>query len=66
MKLWINGEDREVPDLATIAELAAWMRLPPQGTAVELNGVVVRRNEQAASPLKDGDRLEIVRLVGGG
>jgi sulfur carrier protein len=66
MRLRINGEDREVPPLATVAALAVWLKLPAFGSAVELNGVVVRKADQAATALRDGDRLEVVRLVGGG
>jgi thiamine biosynthesis protein ThiS len=33
---------------------------------VELNGQVVRKAEYPGCPLRDGDRLEVVRLVGGG
>ena len=49
-----------------MAELAALLELPAFGSAVELNGAVVRRAEHAATPLASGDRLEVVRLVGGG
>ncbi len=66
MKLIINGELRETPELANVAELARWLALPDFGSAVELNGEVVRRAHHTATPLREGDRLEIVRLVGGG
>lgn len=66
MKLHLNGELREAPDLATLADLAAWLDLPAFGSAVELNGEVIRRADHPATPLKEGDRLEVVRLVGGG
>lgn len=66
MKLRINGQDRDTPALATVADLSAWLALPAFGSAVELNGQVVRRADQAQTPLRDGDRLEVVRLVGGG
>lgn len=66
MMLVINGERREAPALATVADLAAWLELPAFGSAVELNGTVVRKAEYAATPLAEGDRLEVVRLVGGG
>jgi sulfur carrier protein len=49
-----------------VAALAVWLKLPAFGSAVELNGVVVRKADQAATALRDGDRLEVVRLVGGG
>lgn len=66
MVLFINGERREAPALATVADLAAWLELPAFGSAVELNGAVVRKAQYAATPLAEGDRLEVVRLVGGG
>jgi thiamine biosynthesis protein ThiS len=66
VKLRINGESRDTPALATVADLAAWLDLPAFGSAVELNGEVVRRADHPATPLKEGDRLEVVRLVGGG
>nr|WP_306672486.1 sulfur carrier protein ThiS [Geothrix fuzhouensis] len=62
----LNGEIREAPDLATLADLAAWLDLPAFGSAVELNGEVIRRADHPATPLREGDRLEVVRLVGGG
>ena len=66
MKLVLNGEPRDAPALATVADLAVWLALPAFGSAIELNGEVIRRADQAATPLKEGDRLEVVRLVGGG
>ena len=66
MRLQINGEAREAPTLATVAELAAWLDLPAFGSAIELNGEVIRRADHPGTPLKEGDRLEVVRLVGGG
>lgn len=66
MRLRINGETRDTPHLATVADLAAWLDLPAFGSAVELNGEVIRRADHPATPLKEGDRLEVVRLVGGG
>lgn len=66
MKLVLNGVAQEAPALATVAELAAWLQLPAFGSAVELNGEVIRRAEHPRTRLKEGDRLEVVRLVGGG
>ncbi len=66
MDLVLNGQSRPVPDLATLAELAEWLALPAFGSAVELNGEVIPRARHGETPLRDGDRLEIVKLVGGG
>ena len=66
MRLLINGSERNAPELGTVADLAGWLKLPAFGSAVELNGQVVRKADYPASPLREGDRLEVVRLVGGG
>jgi thiamine biosynthesis protein ThiS len=50
----------------TVADLATTLDLPRFGSAIELNGEVIRRVDHPATPLKEGDRLEVVRLVGGG
>jgi sulfur carrier protein len=66
MHLFINGQPRETPALGRVADLARWLELPPFGSAVELNGRVVRRPDYGDTPLEDGDHVEVVRLVGGG
>lgn len=66
MKLRINGVEKETPNFVSVADLADWLQLPAYGAAVELNGQVVRRAEHAATHLEEGDKLEVVRLVGGG
>ena len=66
MQLIINGQDQQTPALSSVADLAQWLELPAFGSAVELNGRVVRRAEYGESLLAEGDRLEVVRLVGGG
>ncbi len=62
----LNGTEREAPTLATVADLSTWLNLPAFGTAIELNGAVIRKAEHETTPLREGDRLEVIRLVGGG
>jgi thiamine biosynthesis protein ThiS len=66
MKLIINGEDREFTALASVADLIAQLGMKPDRVAVELNRDLVTRDRWAATPLAEGDRLEIVHFVGGG
>jgi thiamine biosynthesis protein ThiS len=66
MRLLINGQDRETPALVSVDDLARWLELPAFGSAVELNGRVIRRPEYPGTALQEGDHLEVVRLVGGG
>lgn len=66
MRVYINGESREVQGNPSLADLITQLDLPAARIAVELNREVVRRNEWAATVLHDEDRIEIVHFVGGG
>ena len=66
MQLIINGEPREYAITMTIAELLDVMGLKGKFVAVERNLEVVSYTKYAETTLADGDRLEIVTLVGGG
>lgn len=66
MRVHVNGEAREVADGATLADLLRAAGAPLEGVAVEVNRELVRRAEHAGHRLRDGDRVEIVGLVGGG
>jgi thiazole synthase len=62
----INAELYQFPGPLTVAELLRRLGRDPKRLAVEVNESVVRRDEQEGRSLADGDRVEIVTLVGGG
>ena len=66
MTLTVNGEARNTTDGASLAQLVRELELEGKPIAVELNREVVPKGRYAATSLREGDRLEIVTLVGGG
>ncbi len=66
MTVIFNGESREVADHATISDVLAQFDLTSQRVAVEVNLELIPRGQHAQHVLRDGDRLEVVTLVGGG
>ena len=66
LSVTVNGERRELSQPATLADLLQQLKIPLRGLAVEVNLQVVPRARHAEHLLADGDRLEIVSLVGGG
>lgn len=66
MRLVVNGEEREVPDGLTVATLLEHLDLTKGRVAVERNREIVPRSRHAEQSLDDGDRIEIVQMVGGG
>ncbi len=66
MTLIVNGEAREFDDRLTVAELVDHLGFAGRPVAVEVNRALVRPSERPAVQLAEGDRIEIVTLVGGG
>lgn len=65
MKIQLNGEDREV-SATTVAELVVELGLEKRMLAVERNLEVVPKSQYADTALEEGDRLEVVHMIGGG
>ncbi len=66
MQLTINGETRTFSGLGDVAALVAALGLDTRKVAVERNLEIVPRSRYAATPVADGDRIEIVHFIGGG
>lgn len=66
MRVVVNGEEREVRAGTTVAALIRSLDLASERVAVERNGRIVRRAEHQQTVLEEGDRVEVVTLVGGG
>jgi thiamine biosynthesis protein ThiS len=62
----VNGETRQASGPLTVAQLLSDLNLPARGVAVEVNLQIVPRSQHSQRLLQDGDRLEVVSLVGGG
>ncbi len=62
----LNDAARTVASGLTIEGLLIELKLQPRFLAVELNRRVVPRADHATTRLSDGDRVEVVTLVGGG
>jgi sulfur carrier protein len=65
VKLHLNGQERAV-NAAHVEALVAELGLPLAAALVEHNGTALLRSEWAKTNLRDGDRLEIIRMVAGG
>ena len=66
ISLIVNGKPRDLEASATIPALLEVIGVDRRLVAVALNGEVVPRDRHEATLLHDGDRVEVVRMVGGG
>ena len=66
VNLVVNGESKRVPADLTMRQLLVHLELDPRMVAVEYNGEILHRQHWDRTVMGEGDRLEIVTMVGGG
>lgn len=66
MQIIVNDQPRRIAEGTTVARLLEELELATKFVAVEVNLELVPRHRHAEHRLAEGDRLEIVTLVGGG
>jgi sulfur carrier protein len=62
----VNGEQRELEDEMCLVEFVTAFGLDGRRIAIAHNGVVLYREDWPNITLREGDRLEVVRMIGGG
>jgi sulfur carrier protein len=62
----VNGEAREVAQQCTLLDLVGQLELAGQPLALAVNRAVVPRQQWNERRLLDGDKVDIVRAIGGG
>lgn len=65
IELEVNGE-RKKTGATTVSALLEELGLAGQAVAVEVNQAVVPKKLHGEAGLSDGDKVELVTLVGGG
>jgi thiamine biosynthesis protein ThiS len=66
MSARINGKDVELDGPTRLLDYLARLGVDPRAVAVEHNGEILQRDRYQEAVLRDGDTVEIVRMVGGG
>ncbi|MGB3493650.1 MAG: sulfur carrier protein ThiS [Elainellaceae cyanobacterium] len=64
--LQVNGEGHQCPAQTSLPALLHQLGMNPRLVAVEYNGEILHRQFWDETHIKEGDRLEIVTIVGGG
>lgn len=66
LSIQVNGAARAVPAGTSLAALVRDAGLAPEQVAVEVNRQLVPRESRDERLLREGDRVELVTMVGGG
>jgi sulfur carrier protein len=68
MTIWVNGQERELSNGATVADAveATGAARDGRGIAVALDGEIVPRDRWQQTAVADGQHVEVVQAVQGG
>lgn len=66
MDITLNGKAESIEDDTTVAALIEARGLADKACAAEVNGVLVPKAQHDQTAITEGDRVELVTLVGGG
>ncbi|GAB1817351.1 sulfur carrier protein ThiS [Herbidospora sp. RD11066] len=66
MRITINGDPCDLDDGATVTKAVHTLTSQAAGIAVAVNDEVVSRGAWDATPLAEGDRVEVLTAVQGG
>ena len=69
MKIKVNGEEKFINNSnkeSTLTEALSQLGYSSNTIIVELNNLIVNNESWQENKVKDGDKLEIVSIVGGG
>ena len=66
IKIFINGDLKKFPSETNIVSVLESLNISSKHIAIEINENLVFRSDWKETNLKDGDKVEIVKAIGGG
>jgi len=66
IKFFLNGIHKKIDDETNLNVLLKELSIESNKVAIEINGVVVSKNDYEKKIIKTNDKIEIVHFIGGG
>lgn len=67
MTIFYNDIPLEVPkEITTLAQLAAWKKIPNQGSAIALNDKLIKKELWSVTNFNNLDRITVITAAYGG
>ena len=66
IQVLVNGETKRINAAMSLQQLIGDLKLSQQRIAVELNHEIIPHSDYSSHQLQAGDKIEIVRAIGGG
>ncbi|MFM7673284.1 MAG: sulfur carrier protein ThiS [Candidatus Fonsibacter sp.] len=66
IKVLLNGKNKTIDDKTNLNLLLKELSIESNKVAIEINGVVVSKNDYEKKKIRTNDKIEIVHFIGGG
>ncbi|NIA05308.1 MAG: sulfur carrier protein ThiS [Proteobacteria bacterium] len=66
MQIILNGQQKNLDQNITLSTLLDSLNLQPDTVVAEINGRIIKPGQYPRLGLKEGDKVELIRFVGGG
>ena len=66
IKIFVNGDLKKFPQETNIVSLLEILNISSKHIAIEINESLIFRSDWKKTNLKDEDKVEIVKAIGGG
>lgn len=66
MEILVNGEKQILEESVILIDYLKYKGLRPEMVVIEYNGQIIPKEDWSNIVLKENDKLEILRFVGGG
>jgi sulfur carrier protein len=66
IKIFINGDLKKFPQEVNIVSILESLNISSKHIAIEINESLIFKSDWEKTNLKDGDKVEIVKAIGGG
>ena len=65
-KIQLNGKILKIKENLSIKDLCKKYKLNEKKIAIELNGIILPKDDYGKKKIKNKDKIEIVHFIGGG
>jgi sulfur carrier protein len=65
-KIIVNGEEIRIPKKSKVQDLLMQYQLDPAVTIVEVNSIILKKEEYGSVFFREMDKVELIRFMGGG
>jgi len=66
IKVLLNGKNKTIDDNTNLNLLLKELSIESNKVAIEINGVVISKNDYEKKIIRTNDKIEIVHFIGGG